>query len=215
MAPPWKMLWHILSMKQFKKKGLQKQTSFCPGFFGDGTWHESNGDRPDTVLRFSPRGGHRQRLLLIKATFSWSWPLPIMMTMWICLRPGWSMMFSTDCVYTEFRAYRSNETLFFRFSNEVPVFFYVFVHTFSLHGWAGTLTMAKSLWRECWSMMPSLLSTDIEVIYLNHGNGIQGCALMCKVVVSGNGQVRNQFAMIWSKLHLLHSFACRGQKVQI
>ena len=89
-----------------------------------------------------------------------------MMTMWICLRPRWSMMFSTDCAYTEFRAYRSNQTLFLRFSNEVPVFFNVFVHTFFLHGWAGTLTMAKSLWRECWSMMPSLLSTDIEVIYI-------------------------------------------------
>lgn len=45
-------------------------------------------------------------------------------------------------------------------------FFNVFVHKFFLHGWAGTLTMAKSLWRECWSMMPSLLSTDIEVIYI-------------------------------------------------
>ena len=64
------------------------------------------------------------------------------------------------------------------FQTRFLFFFYVFVHTFFLHGWAGTLTMAKSLWRECWSMMPSLLSTDIEVIYLNHGNGIQGCALM-------------------------------------
>lgn len=124
------MLWHIWSMRKFKKKGLQKQTSFCPGFFGDGTWHESNGDRPDTVLRFLPRGGHRQRLLLIKATFSWSWPLPIMMTMWTCLRPGWSMMFSTDCAYTEFRAYRSNQTLFFRFSNEVLVFLKMFLWIF-------------------------------------------------------------------------------------